>query len=425
MAQKYTNQVVLGDGIHYSGPKPIDDRSVVETFADLTAMDEANKTYEGMHVFVTDEQRFRTKKKDGWVMDSSSGSGSSNDDAILWSDLSSSNNVGRFILPASRYGLPQTIIAAQVAVEKNHIIPLRDTKGNIKVPTSPSSSDDAVSKGYVDNLYASVGSGGTGAIIYTEAVDDNNGAYGAAFSDSRYLMKPTPTFNLAGYNLAGIDSAGTQHGVEATYGTGASGTIPLRGEDGDLPVPLEPIADSSATSKSYVDSLFSSLTGVGPGSNISVATPTEDSHAANKQYVDNFFLRGDGSAKFFDIESSQWNTELEIRASHQYLRGHIICNEASYAEVNIMVPAVAGMTVKSTPVFIDVEEKDFFLEEPEVRKTLGYLEVTCTYADVFANTIKFKAKLYTLSGGMYSCDATEISSDMYPKYRFSAICTPF
>lgn len=70
MAQIYKNQVVLGDGIHYTGPKPLDDRTVVESYSDLANLDSSNCSYEGMPVYVKDLQKTYTKKSSGWVEES-------------------------------------------------------------------------------------------------------------------------------------------------------------------------------------------------------------------------------------------------------------------------------------------------------------------------------------------------------------------
>lgn len=55
MAQKYNGAITTTAGFKYSAQAPIDDRTVVETYDDLTTLYQENKTYKGMRVYVLDE----------------------------------------------------------------------------------------------------------------------------------------------------------------------------------------------------------------------------------------------------------------------------------------------------------------------------------------------------------------------------------
>ena len=56
MSQKYNNLITTTAGFHYPAPMPLDDREVVNTYEDLKTLVDSNKTYDGIEVYVEQDQ---------------------------------------------------------------------------------------------------------------------------------------------------------------------------------------------------------------------------------------------------------------------------------------------------------------------------------------------------------------------------------
>lgn len=70
MSKLYTNEISSGAGFSITGPKPIDDRFAVNTYADLATFKGADYDYlyEGLQVYVkADKKVYIYKGTDGWV----------------------------------------------------------------------------------------------------------------------------------------------------------------------------------------------------------------------------------------------------------------------------------------------------------------------------------------------------------------------
>lgn len=133
-------------------------------------------------------------------------------------------------------------------------IAIRNASGQLEV-ASPSSNGQATNKGYVDGK------------IYTTEATDNNGAYGAAFSDDRYFAKPKLTDMItnayhvkASYITVGQNNKRDESTILIPKdGSVTSGnTVPIRDANGQLYVKITPTLNGHATSKKYVDDYVAS-----------------------------------------------------------------------------------------------------------------------------------------------------------------------
>ncbi len=165
------------------------------------------------------------------------------------------------------------ILATERAL--GYVLPKRDGKGHLIVPVDPQEVKHAASKKYVDDK------------IYTEEATDNNGAYGAKFSDARYYISPKKT-DMAYKNTYYIPVSRLTTGnndypkVEEFVITPKEPSVTVedafavRGAGGQIYVPSTPTAPSHAASKKYVEDYIAgtsfdfTLTGIDDGSERSI-----------------------------------------------------------------------------------------------------------------------------------------------------------
>jgi hypothetical protein len=142
-----------------------------------------------------------------------------------------------------------------------YTIPNRDDAGQLKVPETPKDDAHATSRKYVDDNIKAVNSRLTN--VETNKLDK------------------TTTSNI----LYGVDRYGKQTNFELDSGMMISGTIPKRENNGQLVVPLSPINDKHATSKSYVDTKIANLINGAPTA-LDTLKELADEFANNKSVVE-------------------------------------------------------------------------------------------------------------------------------------------
>ena len=119
-------------------------------------------------------------------------------------------------------------------------IAVRNASGQVVVG-DPTNADHAANKEYVDSK------------IYSSEATDNNGAYGAAFSDERYFTKYAGNMQT-GYMYIPMQSPDNNFKItKASYENTIKGSLVMRGESGDIKVAGIPKDTKSAICKEYYD----------------------------------------------------------------------------------------------------------------------------------------------------------------------------
>ena len=260
-------------------------------------------------------------------------------------------------------------------------IAIRNASGQVFVG-DPTNADHAANKEYVDSK------------IYSSEATDNNGAYGASFSDERYLQKPTTISNY--YKIPAWISKNTGNALNPVW-TPDLRELTVYGAPTTFMIGSEPIHGLAA----YLHD----------GLNLAVEeTPRGDSYATSKKYVDNHVLE---CIQGESVEAKVLNTvphfEIPLFSDGTLFRGVLLpldknneLSNLSGTSFEVYIPPNIECSIHSNVFFLGFEQCST-TGISGYRRCVMEVEVNSSNLQIGRCTLKYFNSSDDISAGVTTC----------------------